>query len=147
MERRQYNRISALLDAEEQVMIENGGQLVPSILINLSAGGALLALKETEPGLEFPAGNVFHLFFDNGGHVLELDTTVVRTEGQKIAFQFSDMNAEQKRAVHTKLIRMAIISAHVRGGVTNGENEYSSRSGVRQTENGILVTETWNRQQ
>jgi c-di-GMP-binding flagellar brake protein YcgR len=139
MERRQYNRINALLDAEEQVLIESGTQLVRSTLINLSAGGALLALKEPEAAVAFQTGGAFHVFLDNGGHVLELNTKAVRTDGQKIAFQFSDLTAEQKRAIHTKLIRMAIISARVRGGAKNGENEYSSEPEACQTQNGILA--------
>ena len=139
MERRQYNRINALLDAEEQVLIESGTHLVPSTLINLSAGGVLLALNDAETGVEFQTGHAFHLFFDNGGHVLELNTKAVRTEGQKIAFQFSDLNTEQKRAVHTKLIRMAIISARIRGGLKNSENGYCSEPAAGQTNNGTLA--------
>ena len=138
MERRQYNRINALLDAEEQVLIENGTQLVPSTLINLGEGGALLALKES--GLQFPAGDTFHLFFENGGQLLELNTTVIRSDGQEIAFRFSDLSVEQKKSVQTKIIRMAIISARLRGEHTNS-GRHSGGYEIRQTDDGMLVSE------
>lgn len=117
MERRQHNRIDALLTAEEQVLIENGTELVPSTLINLSRGGVLLELKE--PDIRFPFGQIVHLFLDNGGQLLELNSTTVREDGQKIAFEFHDLSLEQQQDIETKMIRMAIISARVYGSGTS----------------------------
>ena len=116
MERRRHDRISALLAAEEQVLIENGTELVPSTLVNLSSGGALLELKES--GIEFPPGQTVHLFLDNGGQLLELNTTAVRADGQKIAVRFHDLSAEQQRTIDTKMLRMSIISARIHGAGT-----------------------------
>src|SRR5689334_15487393 len=112
MDRRLHNRIDALLGAEEQVFIENETELVSCNLLNLSGGGALLAPKES--GHHYSVGEPHNLFFDNGGQTLELRSTVIRSERDKIAFQFCEVDAEQKRAIHTKLIRMAIISARLR---------------------------------
>jgi hypothetical protein len=137
MERRQYNRINALLEAEEQVMIENGSQLVFSTLLNLSAGGALLELKDS--GTQFPDGDTFHILFDNGGELLELDATAIRTGGRKIAFRFPDLRVEQKKAIHTKMIRMGIILARVHPGDSNRRNGQSGGSEISETDSGILV--------
>jgi c-di-GMP-binding flagellar brake protein YcgR len=117
MERRQHKRVNALLAAEEQVLIENGTELVSSTLVNLSKSGALLELKES--GIKFPFGQTVHLFLDNGGQLLELNTIAVRVDGQKIAFRFDDLSVEQQRAIDTKMIRMAIISARVHGAGTS----------------------------
>ena len=137
MERRQDNRIDALIDAEEQVTIQNEGQSVFSTLINLSAGGALLTLKNSS--VQFTAGDTSHLLFDNGGELLQLDATAIRTDGRKIAFRFRDLSVEQKRAIHTKMIRMAIISARVRDGETNARNGRSGGADFSQSDNGILL--------
>jgi c-di-GMP-binding flagellar brake protein YcgR len=137
MERRQDNRINALIDAEEQVTIQNEGQPVSSTLINLSAGGALLTLKNSS--VQFTAGDTSHLLFDNGGELLQLDATAIRTDGTKIAFRFQGLSVEQKRAIHTKMIRMAIISARVRDGKTNARNGRSGGVDFSQSDNGILL--------
>src|SRR5579862_2367966 len=135
MERRQDNRINTLIDAEEQVTIQNEGQSVFSTLINLSAGGALLTLKNSS--VQFTAGDTSHLLFDNGGELLQLDAPAIRTDGTKIAFRFQGLSVEQKRATHTKLIRMAIISARVRGGETNACNGRSGGADLSEGGNGI----------
>ena len=139
MERRQYNRINALLEAEERVLIENGTELVPGTLINLSAGGILLTA--TESGVQFQAGGNFHLFLDNGGHLLELNATAVRADGQKIAFRFYDLGVEQKRAIQTKMIRLAIILSRIRGTDGGKGNGHSDKSDIFNSDNEILVSE------
>ena len=48
MERRRSRRIEALLDQEEQVLIEHDFQYVPSTIVNFSDGGAMLELKEPD---------------------------------------------------------------------------------------------------
>jgi c-di-GMP-binding flagellar brake protein YcgR len=112
MNRRLHNRIDALPGAEEQVFIENNSELLAGKLSNLSAGGLLLVLNECE--VSFLAGDRFNVLFENGGQLIGISATVVRSNGEKIAFQFLDMTPEQKRAIHTKLIRMGIISARLR---------------------------------
>ena len=114
MERRLCNRIDVLLEAEEQVFIEHGTELVPCSLQNLSGCGALVALKQSDH--RFSAGDPFKLFFENGGELLELSSAVVWSKPDKIAFRFCDLTADQSRAIHTKLIRMGIISARLAGG-------------------------------
>ena len=111
MERRRSRRIEALLDQEEQVLIEHDLQYVPSTIVNFSDGGALLALKD--PDLCFTVGHRHVLFFDNGGQVLALEATVLRKTGRRVAFQFSDVTPEQTKALHTKMIRMAMVMARV----------------------------------
>ena len=111
MERRRSKRIEALLDQEEQVLIEHNLHYVPSTIVNFSDGGALLALKD--PDFRFSVGQRHTLFFDNGGQVLTLNATVVRKTGRRVAFEFSDVTGEQTKAIHTKLIRMAMVMARV----------------------------------
>ena len=137
MERRKYNRISALLDAEEQVFIENGAQLVPSTLMNFAPGGALVELKDS--GAQFPEGETFHILFDHGGELLELDATALRTDGTNVAFKFGDLSDEQRRAIHTKIIRMAIISARIHPKEQKPRNGQSAGSEISQSERQILV--------
>jgi hypothetical protein len=139
MERRQDNRINALLNAEEQVMIENGSQLAFGTLLNLGAGGALLELKDSS--VQFPAGDTFHLLFDNGGELLELDATAIRTDGSKTAFRFPDLSGEQKMAIQTKMIRMAIISARIHDGDSDSENSQPGRPATWEGSSGTLVGE------
>ena len=126
MERRLCNRINALLDAEEQVLIEDGTQLVPSTLLNLGEGGALLEFKDSDSQL--PAGGTFHILFDNGGELLEVTGSPMRTDGSRTAFRFSDLTEEQKKAIRTKMIRMAIISSRVPEEERNKRQELFSES-------------------
>lgn len=111
MERRRSRRIEALLDREEQVLIEQDFQYVPSTIVNFSDGGALLALKD--PEVLFTVGHSHALFFDNGGQILPLKATVIRSIGRRVAFQFSDVSREQAKAIHTKMIRMEMVLARV----------------------------------
>jgi len=111
MERRRSRRIEALLDQEEQVLIEHDLQYVPSTIVNFSDGGALLTLKD--PDVCFTVGHTHALFFDNGGQVLALQATVRRKTGRRVAFEFSDVTLEQAQAIQTKLVRMAMVMARV----------------------------------
>ena len=111
MERRRSKRIEALLDQEEQVLIEHDFQYVPSSIVNFSDGGALLALKE--PDVRFTVGHRHALFFDSGGQVLALKATVRRKTERRVAFEFCDVTLEQTEAIHTKLVRMAMVMARV----------------------------------
>ena len=112
MERRGSRRIEALLDREEQVLIEHDLQYVPSTIVSFSEAGPLLALKD--PDVRFIVGHRHSLFFDSGGQVLALQATVLRRTGRRVAFEFSDVTREQTKAIHTKLIRMAMVMARVR---------------------------------
>ena len=111
MERRRHSRITTLLQDEEQVQIETGKQWVPARIVNLSVAGALLEMPDSDVGL--PAGETLDLFFDNGGQPLQIAGTVVRAEEGRIAFAFADLSPDVTTAIHTKLIRMAIIAQRV----------------------------------
>ena len=111
MDRRRSQRIEALLDQEEQVLIEDNFQYVACTIVNFSEGGALLALKDPEVHLQI--GDTFALFFDNGGHVLPLKAVALRKIGRRIAFQFSGLTPDEEKAIHTKIIRMEMVLARV----------------------------------
>src|SRR5882757_4732146 len=110
MDRRRHNRIHTLFDGEDHVMVESGTQSIYASILNLSAAGALLTLKSEA---HFPLSDTLDLLFDNGGQSIELAATVIRSEGKQIAFEFSDLSPDAKMAIHTKLIRMAIISGQI----------------------------------
>jgi len=112
MVRRRSRRIEALLDREEQVLIEHDLQYVPSTIVSFSEAGPLLALKD--PDVRFTVGHSHVLLFDNGGQVLPLKATVTRRVGRRVAFQFSDVTREQAKAIHTKMIRMEMILARLK---------------------------------
>jgi hypothetical protein len=114
MERRKHYRINinGLLHAEEQVLIEDGTRLTPCTLKNLGEGGALLELRDFEELLA--VGKTYQLLLDNGGEVLGVDAVAIRIDGSTIAFQFSNLSTEHKKAIETKMIRMSIISERIR---------------------------------
>lgn len=111
MERRRCHRFGPLLGGEDQAMIESGTQWVCTNIVNLSAAGALLTPANSEA--QIPAGETRNLCFDNGGQPILLKATVIRADGRQIAFEFCDLSPDAKRAIDTKLIRMAIISGRV----------------------------------
>lgn len=92
-------------------MIEIGTEWVCATIVNLSAAGALLRLPHCDTRLL--AGDTFKLFFDNGGQSLQLTATAIRTDGMQIGFKFSGLSPDSRRAIETKLIRLAVVSARI----------------------------------
>jgi hypothetical protein len=84
MDRRRHSRIKALLEGEDQVMVESDTQSIYASILNLSVAGALLMLSDSKA--HFPVGDTLNLLFDNGGQSLQLEATVIRSEERQVAF-------------------------------------------------------------
>ena len=112
MERRRYRRIAATLRKDERVLIKLGSEYIPASLVDLSAGGALLALPNSE--VEIPFGDYCLLFLDHGSPLFSVRALALRWQKEgRIGFKFSSLTSADQRQIHTKLIRMGIVSARV----------------------------------
>jgi hypothetical protein len=109
-ERRKSKRIAAALGLEEAVMVEVNGQQYPASLVNLGLGGALLDLRGWAPAFQ---NAVVSLYFENGGNILTLKATVVRSDGRHVAFAFSNTTERDKEQIQAKVIRMSILASRL----------------------------------
>lgn len=112
MERRRFERVSALAEKEERVLIKTGPEYIAASLVDLSAGGVLLSLPD--PDIKFPLGDYCLLFLENGGPKFSVRAFALRDGGDgRIGFRFSSLTSSDQRHIQTKLIRMKIIAARV----------------------------------
>lgn len=113
-------------------------------IVNLSVAGALLTLADSYADIS--VGETLKLFFDNGGQPIVIKATVLRSEGKQIAFEFSNLSPEAETGIHTKVIRMAIISERIKAMDANelpSESEILESDAVSLVDVGSLVNEDW----
>src|SRR5262249_44425988 len=82
------------------------GHQYPASLMNLGLGGALLDLRGSAPAFQ---NAIVSLYFENGGHLLALKATVVRSDRRHVAFAFSNTTEKDKEQIQAKLVRMSIL--------------------------------------
>src|SRR5215470_4803739 len=107
-ERRKYKRLAVCRDNESNVMVQNGSIRVAGTLLNLSLGGALLALADATVQAE--SGTTVSLSLQSDGHWFQVKAAIVRSAGPAhIAVQFIDLTETETEELRAKLTQMELI--------------------------------------
>jgi c-di-GMP-binding flagellar brake protein YcgR len=110
IDRRRHQRFAALLNQEEQILIQYSAQSALGRIVNLSESGMLLELS-SNLGLEIGAGA--SLLLNNGGAMFELRASVIRISRGLVGMQFIELTPADEKDLRNKVIRMQIIAARL----------------------------------
>jgi hypothetical protein len=115
-DKRQSERLMVLMPDEEPVVIQLGSKQYFGRLVNLSMGGGLVSIPETN--LYSEIGKTFSLSFSNEGKSFEVRGDLIRVIGWYSAFHFSKLSPEESQHLSVKLGRMRAMSDMLCPGLT-----------------------------
>ena len=108
-DRRQSKRVMALTPEEEPVLVRAGSAQYSAKLVNMSSGGALIALLDCD--LQTAAGDICQLLFSDGAFMFGVQGEVVRKAGRYAAFKFVAVTPTLADSIADKLSRMEALSS------------------------------------
>ena len=109
MEKRRSKRIMAFMPEEEPVFVRLDGAQYSGRLVNMSSGGALVAVRDCD--LESNPGDVCQLLFCGAERIFRADGEIIRKSGHYAAFKFLELTAGQTLEIAQKIARMEDLSA------------------------------------
>jgi hypothetical protein len=113
-ERRRFQRIAPLLANEKRCLVSIGNRYLKSALVDMSGGGALFYLGNSDPA-ELGVGSSARLFFESGGTFFDVPAILLRKNGLWLAFRFAALTPSDHREIDIKIVRMKMLSARLSG--------------------------------
>lgn len=104
MEKRRAKRIMAFMPEEEPVFVRLDGAQYSARLVNMSSGGALVAVRDCD--LESNSGDACQLLFCGAEGMFRLAGEIVRKSGHYAAFKFVELTDSETQEIARKIARM-----------------------------------------
>lgn len=99
----------AFMPEEEPVFVRLEGAQYSARLVNMSSGGALVAVRDCD--LESNPGDACQLLFCGAERMFRVEGEIVRKSGHYAAFRFMGLTADKTLEITQKIARMENMSA------------------------------------